>query len=539
MKLNNITKFFGIVGIALAVASCTDEEPKYIPAPAVELPSAYFSMEDADEIVLDETVTTYEVPVYRAEGKGEVTVPLSFSIEPASNGVSVPSSVTFTDGETETYITVTVKPDEITPNADYELSLKLADGENSPYALQSVTYPLIYESWIVMTGTDKNGNVVDKGLYRDDLIAPLYNLDPVEYEVTIQHHPESESIIRIVDPYGEAWPYSEPGTYDSSKHHYMYFNISEPDFVYMCDKNGTPLGYRGSDKFFHTGLTLDADGEIYITSFFNYYLSLNNSGYANYAGKLSQGNITYGEREMLVSFEKISTSLYYANNNSMFRIILPGYEPYVDPATVWNVIGEGQFTDGMLYPLLTDETEDLPTYSVPVAQFGGDPNMYRIMNPWKAGICPYGADYTGDKYIQLDCTNPDLVVMSLQSSGLSFTGLGTLYFMNFGAYYLQNGYTAQQIIDAGYNDTFKNGVISSAAGNTLYGFPNESGNISIQQGDAAWQLVMPNATAQVAPKANAGSFAGTAPLKLKSHKLNPVFEINAPIFMESAKTLKR
>lgn len=541
MKLKNISKIFGIVGIALAVTACTDDEPKYTPAPAVELPSAYFSMEDGGEIVLDETVTTYEVPVYRADGKGEVTVPLSFSIEPATEGVSVPSSVTFTDGEIETYVTVTVTPDKITPNADYELSLVLADGENSPYALQSVSYPLIYESWIVLTGTDKNGNVVDKGLFYDDLVAPLYRLDPVEYEVTIQRHPESENIIRIVDPYGEAWPYAdedfESYGYDSSKHHYMYFNISDPNSVYMCDKNGIALGYRGSDMFFYTGLTLDADGEIMITSFYNYYLYRSNSAYENYAALLSQGNITYGAREMLVTFER-SSDLYYANNNSKFRIILPGYEPYVDPTTVWNIIGEGQFTDGLLYPLLSGETENLPTYSVPVAQFGGDPNMYRLMNPWKSGICEYGIDYTGDKYLEFDCTNPDLVVMDLQSSGLTFTGLGTLYFINRGAYYLGNGYAAQDIINAGYNDTFKNGVISSAAGNTLYGFPNESGNISIQPCDAGWQLVMPNATAQVRPQVKAGNFAGTSPLKLKNTKLHPVFEISSPIFLESTKSLK-
>ncbi|MDE5658787.1 MAG: hypothetical protein K2I25_07105, partial [Muribaculaceae bacterium] len=397
MKLNKILNYFGIVGITLAFTGCTDDEPTYTPAPAVEIPAAYFSLENGGDIVFDEIVTEYQVPVYRADDNSSVTVPLTYSVTPETDGLIVPEVVSFADGELETTVTVTVDPDKIRPNTDYELTLKLADGTNTPYALQTVTYPLIYEKWIIKTGIDKNGNEVDKGIFRDDLIAPIFNLDVVEYEVTIQYHPDNENIIRIVDPYGEAYPYSIFGDYDSSKHHYMYFNISDPDKVYMCDKDGIALGYQGADEFYHTGLTLDSDGEIYITSFYNYYLSLGNSNSAEKCpGKMVKGNISFGVDEMLVSFANNST-LYYANRNGEFRITMPGAEPYVDPMTIWNPIGTGQFTDGILFPLavMEDENEELPTYNVEVMQFAGDPALYRIMNPWKAGVCPYGVDYSG------------------------------------------------------------------------------------------------------------------------------------------------
>lgn len=516
MKLNKILNYFGIVGIALAFTGCTDDEPTYTPAPAVEIPAAYFSLENSGDIVFDETVTEYQVPVYRADDKGSVTVPLSYSVTPETDGLTVPESVSFTEGEMETTITVSVDPAKIKPNADYELSLKLADGANTPYALQTVTYPLIYETWITVTGIDKNGNEVDKAIFCDDLVASLYGLDPVDYEVTIQHHPESENIIRVVDPYGEAWPYSMYGDYDSSKHHYMYFNISDPEMVYMCDKKGLPLGYKGSDMYYYTGLTLDADGEIYLSSFFNYYLLNNNPNYVQYAGKMLQGNITFGAKEMLASFAN-NSSLYYANTDGLFRIIMPGAEEYVDPSTVWATIGTGQFTDGILYPLamMEDENEELPTYSVEVRQFGGDPNMFRIMNPWKAGVCPYGVDYSGDKYIELDTTNPECVMMELQSTGLSFGSAGSLYITNFAYYLSVNDTSIEDIIKQGVNDTYKDGIIYSAPGNLLYGFVVNGQLQGLNRGDFEWQLVMPDAPVGLtAKKAPAKVFNGNGPLTL-------------------------
>lgn len=542
MKLNKILNYFGIVGIALAFTGCTDDEPTYTPAPAVEIPAAYFSLENGGDIVFDETVTEYQVPVYRVDDNGSVTVPLTYSVTPETDGLTVPESVSFTEGEMETTITVSVDPAKIKPNTDYDLSLKLADGTNTPYALQTVTYPLIYEKWIIVTGIDKNGNEVDKALFCDDLVASMYGLDPVEYEVTIQRHPESENLIRVVDPYGEAWPYSMYGKYDSSKHHYMYFNISDPEMVYMCDKNGSPLGYKGSDIFYYTGRTLSsADGEIYISSYFNYYLSRSSQNFEKYPGKMLQGNITFGAKEMLASFANDS-GLYYTNENGKFRIIMPGAEPYVDPMTIWNPIGTGLFTDGILFPLavMEDENEELPTYNVEVMQFAGDPALYRIMNPWKAGVCPYGIDYSGDKYIELDTTNPDCVVMPQQSSGLAFSQ-GTLYIMNYATYLLANGKSAAEIIQLGVNDTFKDGVIYSKPGNLLWGFPVD-GKLSLNQGEYPWQLVMPDASSEGAAQAvTAGKvFNGNGPLQLSASsqkKARAEWATEFPVFNEAKKSL--
>lgn len=544
MMMKKISYIFTIAAVALTLGACTDDEPKFEPAPAVEELPVYFSYEDSNEFEAFENSTEIDVPIYRKSAAGELTVPVTVSVTPDENGLTFPASVTFADGEDEAHYIIGLDMTQIKGRTDYNITLSIADGVVTPYYTDKVTYVLNYSPWDLVTSED---GTVTKALFRDDLVAPMWNLDVVEYEVEMQCNPENKNIIRIVDPYGEAWPYAMYGDYDDSEHHYMYFNTTNPNAVFMCNADGVALGQGGSDMYFHTGLTLDSDGEILLTTYYNYYVANNANPTAEMMGTLAKGNLTYNVDRWLMSFVgDPDLTKYYANRNGKFRIIWPGAEEYVDPATVWNILGEGQFTDGMFYPLavMEEPVDELPaecTYNVEVAQFGGDPNMYRIMNPWKSGVCPYGLDYTGDKYIELDATNPDCVLMDLQSTGITFTGMGTLYFMNYGTFLIANrDYTEQQVIDAGLNDTFKDGIFYSAPGNLLWGFPSASGSISLNAGDYEWQLVMPNASTEVKAKAPAKHFNGNGPkaatLKAKN---NSKWAVSAPVFSEMTKSIKR
>lgn len=540
--MKNITKLFAIAALAFTLGACSDDEPKFNPAPAVpELP-VFFSLENETNLEIYENTTSLEVPVYRKSAEGTLTVPVTVTVTPDADGFSIPASVEFADGETEAIFDIALDMSKIKARTDYNVTLSIADGVETPYYADKVTYKLNYSPWELVTGTDKNGNVVTKALFRDDIIAPLYGLDPVEYEVEMQANPVNTNIIRIVDPYGEAWPYLPAGAYDDSEHHYMYFNISNPNAVFLCDKEGVALGTDGSDFEFHTGLTLNADGEILITSYYNYYVANGRKPTAEMGGKLQQGNLTYGKDQLLVAFASDPEGLYYGNRNEMFRIIWPGAEEYVDPSTIWNPIGTGQFTDGILFPLavMEDENEELPTYGVEVRQYAGDPNMFRIMNPWKAGVCPYGIDYTGDLYIELDTTNPDCVVMPRQSTGLTFGSNGTLYIMNYAAYLLNQGGTANDVISQGVNDTYKDGVIYSAPGNLLWGFA-VNGSIRLNQGEYEWQLVMPSAPAgPTAKNAPARTFNGNGPLALTpraKQQARAAWATTEPAFSYATKSL--
>lgn len=541
MKMKKIAYLFSIAAFAFTLGACTDDEPEYTPAPAVAQLPVFFSLENPTEFEVFETTKAIEVPVYRKSAEGELTIPVTVEITPDADGFTSPASLTFADGEKETTYVIGLNTDYIQGRTDYKVTVSIADGVETPYYTDKITYTLNYSPWNIVTG--ENGETM--ALFRDDIIAPLYGLDIPEYEVQMQCNPDDPNIVRLVDPYAE-WPYAGEGNYDDSEHHYMYFNITDPKCVFMCDKDGVALGTDKSDMFFHTGLTLDEDGEILITSYYNYYTYNGSTPTSAMYGLLDKGNLTYDTDRILVAFTNYDPyeNLYYGNRSAQFRVIWPGAEPYVDPSMVWNSLGQGQFTDGILYPLaiMEDENEPLPTYNVEVMQYAGDPNMYRIMNPWKAGICPYGITYNGDKYIELDATNPNIVMMALQSTGLSFTGAGTLYIMNFGYYLAQNGMNAMQIIGQGANDTLKNGVFYSNAGNLLFGFPGDDGKISLSQGDFPWQLVLPGAP-QTAPAKSAGlhnGLNGNGPLTFKggNHKAVATWSGIVPSFSYETKTLK-
>lgn len=515
--MKNITKLFAIAALAFSLGACSDDEPKFNPAPTPQELPVFFSFEDNSEHEIFESTTTVEAPIYRKSTEGELTVPVTVTVTPACDGFTYPASVTFADGEDAVNFPIGIDIAKIEGRVDYKITMSIVDGIETPYYTDKVTYTLNYSPWELVTGIDKNGNEVTKARFRDDMVAPLYGWDIVEYEVEMQKNPADPNVIRIVDPYGPAWPYSMYGDYDDSEHHYMYFNIANPNAVFLCDKDGVALGTGGSKFYCNTGLTLSEEGEVLITSYYNYYVYNDRNPTAEMGGTLKQGNLTYGKDQILIGFSTDPEGLYYGNRSEMFRIIWPGAEEYIDPSTVWNPIGLGKFTDGILYPLaiMEDENEELPTYDVEVRQFAGDPNMFRIMNPWKSGVCPYGVDYTGDLYIELDTTNPDCVMMELQSTGLSFGSAGALYITNFAYYLSVNDTSIEDIIKRGVNDTYKDGIIYSAPGNLLYGFVVNGQLQGLNQGDYEWQLVMPGASASAkAMSAPAKTFNGNGPLTL-------------------------
>lgn len=531
-----------MAALAFSLGACTDEEPKYTPAEVPEFLPVYFSYEDNNEIEVSETTTAIEIPVYRKDAGATLTVPVKFTATPAATAFTFPSTVTFANGEKEATIVVGVDMSKVQLRTDYAVTVSVGNGLENPYYTDKIAYRFNYEPWSPTVGPDGQ---VGTGTFYDGLVSPLYGLEVVPYEVQIETNPENEDIIRVVDPYGPAWPYYEDGMYDDSKHHYMYFNISKPNQVVLCDKKGDALGTGKTDPYYYTGLTLDSDGEILVTGFGNYALSQGGAPDGKSFGTYSQGNISYQKDQWVVSFAS-GAGPYYGNRNGNFRIILPGYEMYVDPSTVWTVIGKGKFTDGILYPLAVmedDETqEDIPTYEVEVAQFGGDPNMYRIMNPFKKGICPYGVDFQGETYIELNATNPDCVVMGLQSSNINFgPQTGVLYISNY-AGWMEGDATVSEIIAAGLNDTFKNGVFESKPKSTVWAFAIDNKIAKAMQDPYVWKLVLPSAPASTQATAKTAStkpFNGNGPLALspvaQKAQLLPAAEMKHHIILKDCK----
>ena len=140
-----------------------------------------------------------------------------------------------------------------------------------------------------------------KALYRDGFVSGWYNIEALEYEVDILENDQHKGYYRLVNPYGEAYGYNDPGDWDDTKDYYLEIHAENPEEVYIPYQDlGLAWGY----------------GMFSIWSFADY----NGSAF----GTLKDGVITFPENSLLVSMADYNDgALYYANNNGAFRLELP------------------------------------------------------------------------------------------------------------------------------------------------------------------------------------------------------------------------
>ena len=167
--------------------------------------------------------------------------------------------------------------------------------------------------------TEKNPEVfksLGMAQYTDDIVAPMFIEAPVyqPYEVEIQESVDNPGKYRLVNPYGEAYPYNEPGDWDASQDYYLVINAQNPNQVYI---DYQPLG-------------LDwGMGMMYVYSYASYLMD-NGKTPAEVAasgkfGTLENGVITFPDKSLFFAMPSYNSSLYYANQSGAFKVVLPGY----------------------------------------------------------------------------------------------------------------------------------------------------------------------------------------------------------------------
>lgn len=155
-------------------------------------------------------------------------------------------------------------------------------------------------------------NTLGTGLYTDDYIASVYNVGGnYTVEVEVQESAETPGLYRLKNPYAE-FGAAGIGNYDDSRNYFMEINASDPEGVYIPLQNiGLDLGY----------------GFFYVYSYAAYYLdggeSLENIKAAGMCGTLADGVITFPTKTLLALEESDPGSIFYANANGAFRLVLP------------------------------------------------------------------------------------------------------------------------------------------------------------------------------------------------------------------------
>jgi len=461
----------------LVMTSCDDQnDASYTPATPGEPLEYYFSMSDPNSAELVETDTEFTVILYRTDGSEEVTVPVECTATDATL-FNIPASATFEAGKTQTGITVTFDATKLQGMIPYKFVFKVGDSENTPYALQTVEYTVTYRPWDDVIGP--NGELY--ALYTDDVMGPLYGGDNLTYEVKLQSSPSIEGLYRIVNPYGESFPYNEPGDWDDTKNYYLYFNIANPNVAFLCDGDGNAVVGNEPYKFYSGVCWNESEGEMFMTGMYNVYMAMGSSQAVQkateFAGTYKKGVLTFpkdglGCKLTVAHAGTTDTEWVKSNKNGAFKLVWPGVVEEVDPEpeTKWQSIGTGEYTDPLIYPLF-EETQPM-TWTVEVEQNTDEPTKYRMVNPYKAGIMPDGIDYEDNLYIEIDAANPEAVVIAEQNTGFIDGQDGIIYMMNAAGYLVANGVPLSTVISKGYGDTFNNGVFTFPAGHMMCSFPN-------------------------------------------------------------------
>lgn len=476
MKIKSLY-MFGLLAAAAAFTACDDaKEPTYTPAAPVDVPAAYFNATDKSTFVVGETDTEVTYSIWRETAGEAETVNLSSNVTfknesgedvDASNMFTIPTTVTFNADATKANFVINFVAVDLLPNVPYNISLTVGEGEETPYFSQVSTISVRYAPWDDVLGPNGETTAI---LY-DGFLNGMAGIGEFYNECKLQVSPSINGLYRVVNPYkpGNPAPYIRPANENFEGDYYMYFNASNPAKVFICDENGNAKTEEGTVAMFNTGVQINFNTglstAIYGTSTATLRLAQGKPDDAeDYYGVLKNGILTFpNENSLLVTTEEYmnTTGKLYYGDNDMFKLVFPGIDP--DANENWAELGDCQFSDGFIAPLF-EVSSTAVTYDVPIEQNVDEPGKYRLVNPYKFGICPYGVEYDGDIKILIDCTEPECVYVKIQETGVVDESDGPVYVLNYAYNAQQGGYDSDEIIADGLNDTFADGKITFGLG---------------------------------------------------------------------------
>ena len=308
MKLLNKI-LYGLMAVPFfALASCDNEEEYKPGEPDVDgCYGVYFPSQEIKTNYEPTDALEFTVTAARKVEKGAISVPLEISGN-EKGYFELPSTIDFADGEAET--SITVKFSKAPVGEQLSLSIQVTDPQYvSKYSSfdASVSASVIIEKW----------NSLGKGKIRDDCFTTFYKTGNPEWEVEILENDSQKGFYRLVDPYGDNFPYSKQGTYDKSKTYYFEVHAEDPNGVYI------PVQYIGRDW---------GEGMMMIGSIAGLKISqgatLDSQKSAGNTGTLEKGIITFPKNTLAFGEANYNNGgLYAANKDGMFRICLPGAVP--------------------------------------------------------------------------------------------------------------------------------------------------------------------------------------------------------------------
>lgn len=197
--------------------------------------------------------------------------------------------------------------------------------------------------------------------------------------------------------------------------------------------------------------------------------------YDHEQGKLNMKSVIayFNEYERAIVFEDDRGIALTAYGDLMHKDFKGYYDildlsvGYLPMGGEWETLdGKGLFTDGWLTPALL-ETEAIPTYEVTIQQNKDNENIYRIVNPYKAGPMASLNECDRDGYIVFDVTDPKHVMFKFADAGFANKNYRIDHFFAYnymGSLMLINPfYTPEEVILEFANDfpatVFEDGIV--------------------------------------------------------------------------------
>ena len=316
--MKNIFKYsLALLTVVLGFASCDSEkDANYNPA-SISGSQVFFAEDLPTDYEISPNENNFAVKISRGAATGALTVPLNVTQSEGSI-FTVPTSVSFAEGEKDASIVITYDPANIVYGDYATIKIEVADASmTTPYGLSSCEISAGVTAWVDY----------GKGYYREGIISTWYSLGNPVYDVTIQKNTVKDGFYRLVNPYGASYAnaISEAlgdddwaNYYDYDNNYYMEIDASDPNAVYVVGSK--------------TGATVDpSSGMISYQSLVAYYLGKGTSldqlkaEHPEYFGTLKDGIITMPAGTMLISEENYNDGAWYnADKNGLFTIALPG-----------------------------------------------------------------------------------------------------------------------------------------------------------------------------------------------------------------------
>ena len=302
-KIKNILGVILVLVGMTAMFSCQDDAPDYIAAEKIDSEQVYFPSTISSNVALSSLENSFDIIIARVKTDNAITVPLTIT---GNDGLyNIPSSVTFAQGESKATLKITYDAAEIGFDNFSDLSIKIGDEYTSVYGNSEYLFKI---------GVPSPWESLGDATYADDYVSTWFGVGNDEYKVEIQENLLQPGLFRLVNPYGAAYPYNEPGDWDDSQDWYFEINAVDPTAVFI---NLQEVGMDWGDGMLSfgsiaalrmsQGKTLEEVKEDGLT------------------GTFENGVITFPAGQLLAKMADYNDGgMYPANGSGAFVVVMPG-----------------------------------------------------------------------------------------------------------------------------------------------------------------------------------------------------------------------